>query len=122
MIADRLRRSAERGKLASIIVVAEGEEAGGAFGLAERVNRIYECNYRVTVLGFVQRGGDPTARDRILASRLGSAAVEALISGESCSMIDEVRGQIERIPMSEAWERPKSPSEQILNLTHILAG
>jgi 6-phosphofructokinase 1 len=59
VIADRLKRSAERGKLASIIVVAEGERAGGAFGLAERVNAIYECDYRVTVLGFVQRAATP---------------------------------------------------------------
>ncbi|WP_456330885.1 ATP-dependent 6-phosphofructokinase, partial [Fervidibacter sacchari] len=69
-ICERLMEGRRRGKTSSIVVVAEGDEAGGAFAIAEQVKQRTGLDVRVTVLGHIQRGGTPTPRDRILASRL----------------------------------------------------
>ncbi|RTI08480.1 6-phosphofructokinase, partial [Thermus scotoductus] len=77
-IAEGLMESLRRGKSSSIVVVAEGAYPGGAAGLLAAIQEHVRVEARVTVLGHIQRGGSPTAKDRILASRLGAAAVEAL--------------------------------------------
>lgn len=79
-IADRLKKGHERGKKHSIIIVAEGVMNGYEFG--KQIKEITNFDTRVTVLGHVQRGGSPTAFDRVLASRLGARAVELLIEGK----------------------------------------
>ncbi|WP_126214058.1 6-phosphofructokinase, partial [Thermus scotoductus] len=76
-IAEGLMESLRRGKSSSIVVVAEGAYPGGAAGLLAAIQEHVRVEARVTVLGHIQRGGSPTAKDRILASRLGAAAVEA---------------------------------------------
>ncbi|RTH40386.1 6-phosphofructokinase, partial [Thermus scotoductus] len=80
-IAEGLMESLRRGKSSSIVVVAEGAYPGGAAGLLAAIQEHVRVEARVTVLGHIQRGGSPTAKDRILASRLGAAAVEALAGG-----------------------------------------
>ncbi|RTH40531.1 6-phosphofructokinase, partial [Thermus scotoductus] len=82
-IAEGLMESLRRGKSSSIVVVAEGAYPGGAAGLLAAIQEHVRVEARVTVLGHIQRGGSPTAKDRILASRLGAAAVEALAGGTS---------------------------------------
>ncbi|PLR81525.1 6-phosphofructokinase [Bacillus canaveralius] len=79
-IASRLKKGQERGKKHSIIVVAEGVMSGEEFG--RQIKEAIDFDTRVTVLGHVQRGGSPTAFDRVLASRLGARAVELLIDGK----------------------------------------
>lgn len=84
-IVERLNRGIERGKKHNIIVAAEG--VGSAYEIAKEIKSKANMDTRVTVLGHVQRGGSPTAFDRVLASRMGSKAVELLLSGEKGKMI-----------------------------------
>lgn len=79
-IAERLRKGHERGKKHSIIVVAEGVTSGVEFG--KKIKEVTSFDTKVSVLGHIQRGGSPTAFDRVLASRLGARAVELLIEGK----------------------------------------
>jgi 6-phosphofructokinase 1 len=90
------------GRKSSIIVVAEGEEHGGAFEVARLLEPHVTAPIRVTVLGHIQRGGSPTATSRILGTRLGVAAVDALLAGEREVMIAVQGGQCVRVPLQEA--------------------
>jgi len=108
-------------KRSNMIIVAEGDEAGGAFKLAEKVKEHTGVEYRVAILGHVQRGGSPTASDRILASKLGAAAVEALLNGHSNIMTGEVKGELTLTPLTEAAEKKKPVDTILFELTKILA-
>jgi 6-phosphofructokinase 1 len=116
-----IRRSFERGKECSIVVVAEGDEAGGVFPVAQQVWERLKLDYRICVLGHIQRGGSPTARDRILASKLGAAAIDALVNGKSGYMVGELKGKITFTPLRETWERRKELDNNLLQLAQILA-
>jgi len=116
-----LLRSFRKDKSSAIIVVAEGDEQGGAFTLAKKVKDAAGYEYRVGVLGHVQRGGSPTARDRLLASKLGHAAVTTLLSGASNVMVGEVNGSIVLTPLRETWERRKTIDTSLLELARILS-
>jgi 6-phosphofructokinase 1 len=117
-----IRRSFKRGKKSSIVIVAEGDEAGGAFSIAQQVWERLRLEYRICVLGHVQRGGSPTARDRVLASKLGAAAVEALVNGKSGYMVGELKGDISFTPLRETWEKKKELDNNLLQLIKVLAG
>ncbi len=104
-----------------LIVVAEGEEQGGAFSLAEKVKGAAGYDYRVCVLGHVQRGGSPTAHDRLLASRLGVAAVESLLEGRTNVMVGEIHGRIAFTPLHETWANRKVVDSDLWRLAAILA-
>ncbi|MFJ6411228.1 6-phosphofructokinase [Terribacillus saccharophilus] len=84
-VIERLKRGQERGKKHSIIIVAEGVGSGFEFG--KRIEEATNMDTRVTILGHVQRGGSPTANDRVLASRLGAHAVDLLLEGKSGRMV-----------------------------------
>ncbi|WP_269412006.1 6-phosphofructokinase [Lentibacillus daqui] len=84
-VVNRLKRGHERGKKHSIIVLAEGVGSGFSFG--ERIEKATNLETRVTVLGHIQRGGSPTAQDRVLASRLGAQAVDILLAGKVGRMV-----------------------------------
>ena len=114
-----LRRSWERGKRSSIIVVAEAGEPGRVFPLAEQVRELTGLEPRVAVLGHIQRGGTPTARDRILASRLGGGAVPALLAGGGV-MVAECCSQIQRVPLRDTWEKRRSLAKDLLALVREL--
>ena len=120
-IAEGLLESLRRGKSSSIVVVAEGAYPGGAAGLLAAIREHVPVEARVTVLGHIQRGGSPTAKDRILASRLGAAAVEALAGGTSGVMVGEVEGEVELTPLKEAVERKKDINRALLALSRVLA-
>ncbi len=109
-LAGLLSKGVLRQARSLIVVVAEGEEAGGAFAVAEQLRPYTQRECRVTVLGHVQRGGSPTARDRVLATRLGVAAVEALIAGKADCIVGEVRGDLQLTPFAELkTEKKKAP-------------
>ncbi|MBY7143851.1 6-phosphofructokinase [Virgibacillus sp. NKC19-3] len=91
-IVQRLKRGHERGKKHSIIIVAEG--VGSGFDYGERIQEATALETRVTVLGHIQRGGSPTASDRVLASRLGASAVEALQAGKAGKMVGIQNNQL----------------------------
>lgn len=84
-VVERLKRGHERGKKHSIIILAEGVGSGVAYG--QRVQEATNLETRVTVLGYIQRGGSPTASDRVLASRLGAKAVDLLLTGKAGRMV-----------------------------------
>jgi 6-phosphofructokinase 1 len=117
-----IKSSFKRGKKSSIVIVAEGDEAGGAFSIAQQVWERLKLEYRICVLGHIQRGGSPTARDRVLASKLGAAAVDALINGKAGYMVGELKGEIAFTPLRETWEKSKELDSNLLRLVKVLAG
>ena len=116
-----IRRSFSKGKKSTIVIVAEGDEAGGALSIAQQVWERLRMEYRICVLGHVQRGGSPTARDRVLASKLGAAAVDALVDGRSGYMVGELKGEIAFTPLRETWEKRKELDGNSLRLIKVLA-
>ena len=120
-LCQSLRRGYELGKKSLIVLVAEGGTPGRTQEIAREVGRKTGYDYRVCILGHVQRGGSPTARDRILASKLGLAAVEALLEGKNKQMVGEVRGQLILTPLEETWQRRKEFDAGLLDLLKLLA-
>jgi 6-phosphofructokinase 1 len=116
-----IRRGLKRGKKSSIVIVAEGDEAGGVFQIAQQVWERLRLDYRICVLGHIQRGGPPTARDRVLASKLGAAAIDALVKGQSGYMVGELKGEIALTPLRETWEKRKELDRGLVELVRILA-
>ena len=116
-----MKRGWHRNKTSMIVIVAEGDEAGGAYMLAEKVkNEFTSIETRVTVLGHIQRGGNPTCNDRVLASRLGVAAVEALINGRREEMIGLVNNEISFTPFSLAVKQ-QIINQNLLRIAEILS-
>jgi len=109
------------GKTSSLIVVAEGDELGNANQIAARLKKDYNIDCRVCILGHTQRGGSPTATDRLLASRLGYHAVLGLIEGKSDVMVGWVNNQIVFTPLEETWEKKKPLDEELLQIYKTLS-
>ncbi len=113
-------RNTEKGS--SIVVVAEGDEAGGAMKLAQRVKeRCPQFDIRVSVLGHLQRGGNPTMADRLLAARLGAGAVEGLIAGRHHCVVGVVKGDLTYTPHAEALAQRKDFEPDLDRLVRMLA-
>jgi 6-phosphofructokinase 1 len=119
----QLRVSISRGKRSHIIVVAEGEEAGGAFKVGETVGKALDHPYRVAVLGHIQRGGNPTARDRVIATVSGARAVEAMVEGRSGIMVGFQGGMPVEVSLHDVVTKshPK-PRLDLLHLAQDLSG
>jgi 6-phosphofructokinase 1 len=117
-----IRRSFKKGKKSFIVVVAEGDEAGGAFSIAQQAWERLKMDYRVCILGHVQRGGSPTAKDRVLATKLGATAVDALAGGMSGYMVGELAGQVAFTPLRETWEKKKELDSNLLHLVKVMSG
>ncbi len=108
-------------KNSSIVIVAEGDEEGGAFEIARKVNeQFHQYETKVTILGHLQRGGSPTCLDRVLASRLGLAAVEGLINGESGVMAGQVKNEIVYTPLEQATKHGLELDQGLLRLSKII--
>lgn len=117
-----LERGAASKKTSSIVIVAEGDANGGAIEVARKVNAKYsEYDTRVTVLGHIQRGGSPTCWDRVLASRLGVAAVEGLINGETDVMVGVMNDKQVYVPFEQAINKKVIPNEDELRIAKILS-
>lgn len=111
-----------KNKVSKIIIVAEGDEAGGAFIIAEQVKaRLPYYDTRITVLGHIQRGGNPTAMDRVNSSRMGFAAVEALIAGEKGVMIGIVDKKIIYTPFEKAVKHKQGLDTELVRMLKILS-
>ena len=109
-----------KSKNSSIVIVAEG--GGGAQAMADRIHQQYpEYDIRVSILGHLQRGGSPTAYDRILASRMGVAAIEALMDEQRSIMIGIVNDQIVHVPFSKAIKDDKQINLEKVNVLQILS-
>ncbi len=119
-ITQRIFDGRRRGKSSNIIVVAEGAEDGNAYTIANKIKRLSGMEYRVVVLGHVQRGGSPTSKDRTLASLLGSQAVFGLIDGKKDVMVGEVNKKIVFTKLKDSWEKKKSIEKKLLELSVLL--
>ena len=116
-----LDRGYQAGKSSSIIVVSEGEE-GGVFEIVKRVREHYAAyDMRVSVVGHLQRGGAPSCSDRVLASRLGVAAVEGLMAGRSGVMAGMRGGQVVFTPLSDAVKKNHEIDAELIRISDILA-
>lgn len=109
-------------KSSSIVIVAEGEKHGGAMEIARLVEERYtQYEARVTVLGHIQRGGGPSCFDRVLASRLGLAAVEGLISGRSGEMAGIVNDKVVYTTFAAAIQSKSASLDEDLRVAQILS-
>ena len=111
-----------KSKNSSIVLVAESELTGGAMHYAERVKNEYpQYDVRVTILGHLQRGGSPTAHDRILASRLGAAAIDAIMEDQRNVMIGIEHDEIVYVPFSKAIKNDKPIKRELVNVLRELS-
>ena len=121
-IALRLKTTQKRGKRHSIIVMAEGvEKVGSASDLKKVLTEEAGADVRVTVLGHVQRGGSPTAFDRILASRFGYRAVELLLEGKSSRVVGIKDNKIIDMDIQEALAMPKTFNRELYEMAKVLS-
>ena len=111
-----------KSKSSSIVLVAESEITGGAMHYAERVKNEYpQYDVRVTILGHLQRGGRPTAHDRIIASRMGVASIQALMEGQRNVMIGIENDEIVYVPFAKAIKNDKPIDRELVNVLHELS-
>ena len=117
-----IKNGFRKSKSSSIVLVAESEITGGAMHYAERVKNEYpQYDVRVTILGHLQRGGRPTAHDRIIASRMGVASIEALMEGQRNVMIGIENDQILYVPFTKAIKNDKPIDRELVNVLRELS-
>lgn len=121
ILAKQINQNIKKGKKSNIVIVSEGDEAGNAFTIAKKIKGVLNEDYRVVVLGYIQRGGAPTALDRILASKLGYAAVLGLKKNMHGCMVGEVNKKIVYTPFEKTYSRKKKIDPDIYTITKILA-
>lgn len=120
-IVENLRNSRARGKTSSIIITAEGQKPGRAYDLSEAIRKKSGLEAKVCILGHQQRGGSPTAHDRILASRLAHAAVESLLSGKVNMMIGIQAGKLVEVSLDIVTAKEKPGDKSLINLARVLS-
>ena len=121
-LEELIKNGFRKSKNSSIVLVAESPITGGAMSLAERVKNEYpQYDVRVTILGHLQRGGSPTAVDRILASRMGAAAIDALLEDQRNVMIGISNDEIVYVPVSKAIKNDKPINRELLNTLRRLS-
>jgi 6-phosphofructokinase 1 len=120
-LARKINDNIKKGKKSNIVIVSEGDEAGNAFTIAQKIKSILKEDYRVAVLGYIQRGGAPTANDRILASKLGYAAVLGLRKNMHGTMAGQMNKKIVYTPFEKTYARKKKIDPDIYEITKILA-
>ena len=120
-VAQAVREAYARGKTHAIVVVSEGAKLP-AIALKEKLNAMkLDVDLRVTVLGHVQRGGGPSAWDRLIAARFGVSAVERLLAGKSGVMVALQAREIADVPMEEAGSRQRAPDMEYYRVSRMLA-
>lgn len=122
-LVEKLAVSKKSGKTSSIVVIAEGDKIGkNIFELADYITEtLPEYDVRVTVLGHIQRGGSPSCSDRVLASRLGVGAVDALIEGKARSMVAVRHKRIITVPFTEVEKRDRIADFELIRVSEILS-
>lgn len=117
-----LQEKEKRKKLVNIVVVAEGDDFGGGTDLANLIKeRIPNFDIRVAILGHIQRGGSPSSMDRLIASRMGYAAVECLIEGKFNQMVGIMNNKMHFTPLDKAVKAKQKISDEWLKIVKILA-
>lgn len=121
-LKEYLQKSFKRKKTSNIIIVAEGDESGGAFAIAEDVKEDFkDYDVRVSVLGHIQRGGTPSAHDRVAASKLGYAAVEALMDDQKSVMVGYHNNEIDQVPFRKVIKLKKKVDPERMQMVEILS-
>ena len=119
-LCSRLEKSFKGEKKSAIVVVAETEQPGDSFRIAQEVRDKLGFDSRVCILGHLQRGGSPTARDRVLAGKLGIAAVQALAAGKSGYMVGEINWRVAYTPLQDTWEKEKELNVELVEMRECL--
>jgi 6-phosphofructokinase 1 len=114
-------RNKKKGKHSNIVVVSEGDEAGSAIEIAKKVKKMTGEDYRVAVLGYIQRGGSPTANDRILASKLGYAAIQTVRRGKCGCLVGMINGKISLTPFLRTYSRKKKVDRENYRIIKVLS-
>ncbi len=122
-VADQLRSARDRGKRHAIVVVAEGSRYNATRLISYFKENPEQLGYeaRATILGHVQRGGAPSAFDRMLATRFGAAAAEKLSAGEHGVLVGSINGQVAYTPLPEAAAQVKTLDTELLELARVLS-
>jgi len=121
-IINSLEEKEKRKKLVNIIIVAEGDEFGGANEVSSFIKeRLPKIEVRVCILGHIQRGGSPSCMDRVLASRMGYHAIESLIEGRHNVFVGIVNNKIHFTPLNEAVKKKQRINEEWINMVRILS-
>ena len=121
-LAEFIKNGFRKSKSSSIVLVAESDITGGAMALAERVKNEYpQYDVRVSILGHLQRGGRPTAHDRIIASRMGAASIDALMEGQRNVMIGIEHDEIVYVPFTKAIKNDKPIKKELVNVLNSLS-
>ncbi len=119
---ENLKRGYTREKTSSIVIVAEGDEEGGAFDIANQMKtHIPNMEYRVSILGHIQRGGRPLAKDRVLGSRFGFEAVSGLMNGHSGQMVGIINHETVFTDFGDCLSHRKSIDNNLVELAEILS-
>ena len=121
-LAELIHNGFRKSKSSAIVLVAENKATGGAMGMAERIKKEFpDFDARVTILGHLQRGGSPTAKDRILASKMGATAIEALSEGQRNVMIGIKNGDYVYVPFKRAIAHTQQMDLKDVDLVRILS-
>lgn len=118
---DRIKEAKARGKSSSIVITAEGQKPGRAYDLADAIRKKSGMDAKVCILGHQQRGGSPTAADRILASRMGAAAVDSLLKGFCDIMIGTEGERLIQVPLELTTKNEKKNQMDLISLASVLA-
>ncbi|MFY8161138.1 MAG: 6-phosphofructokinase [Candidatus Kapaibacteriota bacterium] len=119
IIYDKMKQLGMHSRI--IIIIGEGGEYGGANEMAKRLTETYGIEVKTSVLGHIQRGGKPSVKDRVLASHLGMAAVDALIDGYTDVMIGRTNQQIIYTPLEDTWTKKKPIENYYFEMAEIIA-
>ncbi|MBN2092113.1 6-phosphofructokinase [candidate division KSB1 bacterium] len=120
-LSEHLIKSIKKGKTSLLVVVAEGKQPGDTIELAQKVKEHTGIDFRVCVLGHIQRGGAPNGTDRLLATKMGYAAVHALLENKTDVMVGEINNQIIFTPLEDTWTNKKPIDSQLLEISKIMA-
>ena len=121
-LVSNLHQAKERRKKSNIVVIAEGETEGGALEIGDRLKEIFpDFDMRITILGHIQRGGSPTAFDRVLAARMGVKAIEALLDGECNKMVGLQKNKMVLVPIELAVKERSELGQDKIRMSDILS-
>jgi len=119
-LVETLKQSHASKKTSNIVIVAEGDQEGGAYEIAEKTKKVFpEYDVKVTVLGHIQRGGAPSYFDRVIATRMGVKAVEVLLLGRSNIMVGIENNHIVTTSLKDAIKQHPSLNPELLNVAQI---
>ena len=121
-LAERLKTGKSMSKSSSVVIVAEGNNYGPSYKISEDLTEVFdEYESKVTILGHLQRGGSPVVMDRLIASRLGLFAVQALMSENYGNMVGIIKNETVLIPMQDVVDKQKKINEDLYKLNKIIS-